>query len=121
MDNEKLYQLFFDDLTAPLAAKITPEFKEKFLALMIKKRGSLYLKNEELALDMANHCNLCQELVFPLYLQDNVVRIKVDLGLNYFSDQMLAQCNRALNNHQFTIYKIEETDPNRVKLHTKIP
>lgn len=120
MDNERLYQVFSNNLNDQLAAQLTNSFKERFFTTMIRKREGAYLKNEELALDMANHCNLCGELVFPLYLQDNVVRIKLDLGLNYFTDRMLAQCNQILDNHLYTIYKIEETDPNRIKLHTKI-
>lgn len=121
MDNEKLYSIFSNNLVDQLAAQLTDSFKNKFITAMKNKRENAYLKNEALAIDIANHCNLCGELTLPLYLQDNIVKIKVDLGLNYFTDQMLETCNRALDNHMFTIYKIEETEPNRIKLSFKIP
>lgn len=103
-----------------LASGITNSFRSKFISEVEQKRDRLYLKDEALAMDIAAHCNLCGELKLPLYFQDNILKTKVDLGLDYFTDRMLEECNRALDNHVFTVINIEETEADRVKFTYKM-
>lgn len=121
MDNEKLYSIFTNSLLDKLADKLNDSFRDKFLKIMVEKRERAYLKDEALAVDIANHCNLMGELCFPVYLQDGVPKIKLDNGLNHFTDEMLQVCNGALDNHMVAVYKITETDPNRIRFDYKSP
>lgn len=111
-----LYDIFKENLTERLALQLDGSFKSRFMDIIEQKEESVYLKGDALAIDIAEHCNLCEKLTFPLYFQDDLPRVKMDIGLNHFTDRMLEQCNDALNNHMFTVIGVEEPEKNRLKI-----
>ena len=102
MNVELLYSIFRENLTDELALQLDSSFKDKFISEINEKESRLYLKGEALATDMAQYCNLCEKLAFPVYFQDNVPKLKLDIGLNHFTDEMLEECNKILDHHIFT-------------------
>ena len=85
MNVEHLYNIFKEHLREQLVLKLNDNFKTKFITAINEKEESLYLKGEELAIDIAGHCNLCEELTLPLYFRENIPKLQFDIGLNYYT------------------------------------
>lgn len=118
MDSQQIYSIFVSHLTNDLSTKITDEFKTDFIQRIELKKDTTFLKNDALAADIASHCNLCNELCFPLYLEDDCLREPLTRGLNSYTDEMLERCNQLLENHILTVTSIEKTE-DKLKLHFK--
>lgn len=119
MDNQQIVQTVKEHLTKELQSKVTKQFEEELLTALENKKGGLCMDGKVLAEDIAAHCILCGELRIPLYLQNAQVAKQFKHGINSYSDAMLERCNQILQNHIFTVYKIEETETKRVRLYYK--
>ena len=121
MTNIELYECYLGHLTSKLSNQITDEFKKDFLGKLEAKRDSLYLRDEELALNMAQFCNMAGKLLFPLYFDDKLPAIEFDNGFNYVNIEELSYMDSIIKSGRFALYKLEKdkTDKGieRMKMH----
>ena len=121
MSNEELFEYFKGKLTTKLANMITSDFCKEFMDKLERKRSSLYLQNEELAVNMAQFCNMAGKLTFPMYFDDTVPVVEYDEGFKYISDEELEFLDTIVKSGRFAIYKIEKDKSNsgmdRLKFH----
>lgn len=117
MSHEELFEVFKQNLTTKLAEQITSDFQKEFMEKLENKRESLYLQNEELAVNMAMYCNMAGKLVFPLYFDEQVPEMEYTEGLKYVTDEMLEYLDSIIRGGRFAVYKIEkDTSESKVRL-----
>lgn len=121
MTNEELYKSYVGHLRSKLSNQITDEFKKEFLDKLEAKRNTLYLQDEELALNMAQFCNMAGKLTFPLYFDDKITVVDFDNGFNYVNIDDFSYMDSIIKSGRFALYKLEKdkarNDADRLKMH----
>jgi len=107
MTNEELYKSYVGHLRSKLSNQITDEFKKEFLDKLEAKRNTLYLQDEELALNMAQFCNMAGKLTFPLYFDDKITVVDFDNGFNYVNIDDFSYMDSIIKSGRFALYKLE--------------
>ena len=122
MTNEEIFECFASHLTNRLLGKITEEFRNECIEKIKNKRISLYLQGEELAVNMAQFCNMAGKLQLPLYFEDNIPVVEYVEGFKFATNEELEYVDKLIRSGRFALYKLEKDKNNkgndRLKMHS---
>ena len=121
MNSEEIFEYYKGCLTSKLESGVTEDFKKDFIEKLERKKDSLHLHDEELAVYIAQFCNMADKLTMPMCFDENVPVVEFDDGFKYIGDEELDFLDTIVKSGRFAIYKIAKDEASngatRLKFH----